>query len=115
MCIRDSQLASAGSWAALVQAYQAALKARRDGDDLGILLQIAMVLWKHLGDLDQAEEYFRRIRKVEPAHPAALDFYRAYYSAKGESGKLISMLKQVEKGNTGRPRSDSGEKSISIE
>ncbi|HTL26910.1 MAG TPA: hypothetical protein VL280_09855, partial [Burkholderiales bacterium] len=111
--------AAAGDWVSVVQAYQAALKARRDGDDLGMLLQIAMVLWKHLNDLDQAEEYFRRIRKLDAAHPAALDFYRAYYSAKGESGKLISMLKQVEKGGgpPGRARSESGsgEKSISVE
>jgi tetratricopeptide (TPR) repeat protein len=108
--------AAAGDWAAVVAAYQAALKASHGGDDLGVLLQIAMVLWKHLGDLDRAEEYFRRIRKLDAAHPAALDFYRAYYSAKGESGKLISLLKQAEKGTaTGRARSDTGEKSISIE
>jgi len=106
--------AAAGDWVSVVQAYQAALKVRRDGDDLGMLLQIAMVLWKHLGELEHAEEYFRRIRKLEPAHPAALDFYRAYYSAKGESGKLISLLKQVEKGSP-RTREGSGEKSISIE
>ena len=70
--------AAAGDWQGVVSAYQAALKARRDGDDLGMLLQIAMVLWRHLNDLDQAEEYFRRIRKIDQAHPAALDFYRAY-------------------------------------
>src|SRR5262249_48492776 len=68
--------ASAGDWPGVVAAYQAALKARRDGDDLGILLQIAMVLWKHVGDLDLAEEYFRRVRKIDPGHAAALDFYR---------------------------------------
>ncbi|NVB83755.1 MAG: tetratricopeptide repeat protein [Kofleriaceae bacterium] len=106
--------AAAGDWIGVVQAYQAALKARREGDDLGMLLQIAMVLWKHMNELEQAEEYFRRIRKIEPAHPAALDFYRAYYAAKGESGKLISLLKSVEKGAP-RARSESGEKSISIE
>ncbi|HSD86004.1 MAG TPA: hypothetical protein VLB44_00760, partial [Kofleriaceae bacterium] len=106
--------AAANDWTSVVQAYQAALKVRRDADDLGMLLQVAMVLWKHLNDLDQAEEYFRRIRKIDAAHPAALDFYRAYYAAKGESGKLISLLKSVEKGAP-RPRSDSGEKSISIE
>lgn len=109
--------AAAGDWMGVVETYQAALKARRDGDDLGILLQIAMVLWKHVGDLEQAEEVFRRIRKLDGAHPAALDFYRAYYSAKGESGKLISLLKQVEKGGApGRARSESGEhKAISVE
>ncbi|HEY5945427.1 MAG TPA: tetratricopeptide repeat protein, partial [Kofleriaceae bacterium] len=108
--------AAAGDWVTVVQAYQAALRSRRDGDDLGMLLQIAMVLWKQLNDLDQAEEYFRRIRKLDSSHPAALDFYRAYYSAKGESGKLISLLKQAEKGAPpGRARSETGDKSISVE
>src|ERR1700733_2168723 len=51
--------AAANDWPGVVATYQAALKARRDGDDLGMLLQIGMVLWKHLNDLDQAEEYFR--------------------------------------------------------
>jgi len=107
--------AAANDWPAVVAAYQAALKARRDGDELGMLLQISMVLWKHLGDLDGAEQYFQRIRKVEPAHPAALDFYRAYYTAKGETAKLMTMLKAAEKGG-GRPRNESGEhKSLSIE
>jgi golgin subfamily B member 1 len=103
--------AATGDWAGVVVAYQAALKARRDGDDLGMLLQIGMVLWKHMNDLDQAEEYFRRIRKIDQAHPAALDFYRTYYTAKGETGKLMTLLKSAEKSAqaTSRgPRSDSG-------
>ena len=109
--------ASTGDWAGVVTAYQNALKSKRDGDDIGMLLQIAMVLWKHLDDLDQSEEYFRRIRKVDPAHPAALDFYRAYYTAKGESGKLMTLLKSVEKGapRSRGPSEAPGEKSISIE
>ncbi len=105
--------AAANDWPAVVAAYQGALRARRE-EDIGILLQISMVLWKHVGDTEGAEEYFRRIRKLDPAHPAALDFYRAYYTAKGETGKLMAMLKQVEKGPA-RSRGDSGEKSISIE
>ena len=106
-CARSpTQLAASQNWLALVATYQAALKARRDDEDLGMLLQIAMVLWKHVGDLDQAEEYFRRVRKLEPAHPAALDFYRVYYPAKGENQKLLALLRQVEK--SPRARSDSG-------
>lgn len=101
------------NWPALVQTYQAALKAKRDGDDLGMLLQIAMVLWRHIGDLDQAEEYFRRVRKIDPGHPAALDFYRVYYPSKGENQKLLAMLRQVEKGAP-RARSDSGDQSRPI-
>ncbi|MGE0395717.1 MAG: tetratricopeptide repeat protein [Kofleriaceae bacterium] len=107
-------LASAQDWRALVAAYQAAIKARRDGEDLGMLLQVAMLLWKHIGDLDQAEEYFRRVRKIDPAHPAAIDFYREYYPKKGENQKLLQLLRQVEK--QVRPRSDSEQgRSISVE
>ncbi len=91
-------LASIQDWPALVRTYQGAIKARKGADDdLGMVLQVAMLLWKHIGDFDQAEEYFRRVRKLEPAHPAALDFYRVYYPAKGENQKLLAMLRQVEK------------------
>ncbi|MEO8699995.1 MAG: hypothetical protein ABI867_08120, partial [Kofleriaceae bacterium] len=103
-------LAASQNWPALVQTYQSALRSRRDSEDLGMLLQIAMVLWKHVGDLDQSEEYFRRIRKLEPAHPAALDFYRVYYPAKGENQKLLALLRQVEKS----PASRSGGLGIEI-
>ncbi len=105
--------AAQDDWPAVVAAYQGALKAKRD-EDPGVLLQIAMVLWKRVGNVEQAEDYFRRIRKLDPAHPAALDFYRAFYTAKGESGKLLAMLKSVEKG-AHRTRSDSGEKSLGVE
>ncbi|HLL23762.1 MAG TPA: hypothetical protein VK427_16600, partial [Kofleriaceae bacterium] len=100
------ELSAAQNWLALVAAYQAALKSRpRDSEDIGMLVQISMVLWKHVGDLDQAEEYFRRVRKIEPAHPAALDFYRVYYPARGENQKLLAMLRAVEK--SPRARSES--------
>ncbi len=106
-------LMASQNWPALVATYQAALKAKRDGDDLGMLLQIAMVLWRHLNDLDQAEEYFRRVRKIDPGHPAALDFYRVYYPSKGENQKLLAMLRQVDKG-VPRPHSESGDQSRPI-
>jgi tetratricopeptide (TPR) repeat protein len=87
-------------WSALVMLYTSALKARRDRSDdaeLGMLLQVAMLHWRRLDNLDAAEEYFRRIRKVQPAHPAALEFYRAYYTARGEGGNLLQVLRQAQK------------------
>jgi tetratricopeptide (TPR) repeat protein len=113
LAIVTDAAAAANDWPGVVAAYQGALRARRDSEDLGMLLQVAMVLWRRLGDLDGAEAYFQRIRRVEPAHPAALDFYRTYYTAKGDTGKLMAMLKQAEKG--GRSRGDTSEKSISIQ
>jgi tetratricopeptide (TPR) repeat protein len=106
--------AAAGDWPQLVAAYQAAVKAKRD-DDLGMVLQIAMVLWKHLGDLDQAEEYFRRVRKIDPAHPAALDFYREFYPKKGENQKLLALLRQVEKAPRAKSSTDQGAKPLGVE
>jgi tetratricopeptide (TPR) repeat protein len=111
--VADAQMA-AQDWPALVATYQAALKARRD-DDLGMVLQIAMVLWKHVGDLDRAEEYFRRVRKLDPAHPAAIDFYRVYYPARGENHKLLALLRQVEKSPRARADGDGKSRPITVE
>jgi golgin subfamily B member 1 len=88
-------------WHALVMLYTNALKARRRSiardPETGMLLQIAMLHWRRLDDRDAAEEYFRRIRKLEPAHPAALDFYRDYCASRGELGKLVQILRQAHK------------------
>ncbi|HEY0988555.1 MAG TPA: hypothetical protein VGD80_15930, partial [Kofleriaceae bacterium] len=105
---------AAQNWPGLVATYHAALKARRD-DDLGMVLQIAMVTWKHIGDLDRAEEYFRRVRKLDPAHPAAVDFYRVYYPAKGEHAKLLALLRQVEKSPRARGEGDGRARPITVE
>ncbi len=88
-------------WSALVMLYTNALKAQRrarGASDLGMLLQIAMLHWRRLENPDAAEEYFRRIRKAQPAHPAALDFYRAYYPSRNETSKLLQVLRQAQKG-----------------
>ncbi len=109
--------AAAGNWREVVAAYQNALKARRNGEDVGMMLQIAMVLWKHVGDLDAAEEWFRRIRKTEASHPAAIDFYREFYPAKGDSAKLLNLLKAVEKAvpASEAPRGDSDRAKLTVE
>ncbi len=88
------------NWSALVMLYTNALKASRRtrGDsDLGMLLQIAMLHWRRIDNVDAAEEYFRRIRKADPAHPAALDFYRQYYPQRNEVSKLLQVLRQAQK------------------
>jgi tetratricopeptide (TPR) repeat protein len=90
--------AASEKWAELVALYQGALRGKRgEGEDVGLLLQVGMIQWKRLDDLDAAEESFRKIRKLDPTHPAALDFYRAYYPARGETAKLLQMLRQAEK------------------
>jgi tetratricopeptide (TPR) repeat protein len=96
------------NWAALVKVYEGALKvrARTPDGELANVLQIAMIYWKRLGQLDQAEEYFRRVRKAEPAHPAAIDFYREYHKERGEGQKLLQVLQTAHRAET-----DPGKKS----
>ncbi len=104
-------------WPALVAMYESALKSRRQSSgrehELGMLLQIAMLHWRRLGNPEAAEEWFRRIRKTEPAHPAALDFYRQYYLERGEVPKLLQILRQAQKS---APASDvDGRRALTIE
>ncbi|HKE15362.1 MAG TPA: tetratricopeptide repeat protein [Kofleriaceae bacterium] len=89
------------NWSALVMLYTNALKARRRGAgadiEVGTLLQIAMLHWKRLGNLDAAEEFFRRIRKVDPGHQATLEFYREYLRGRGDANQLLQIYRQAQK------------------
>ncbi len=92
------------NWPALVKVYEAALRARRPGreqtggdSELGLVLQIAMISWKRLANADLAEEYFRRIRKIDPGHSAMLEFYRAYHKERNEGAKLLAILQAAQK------------------
>src|SRR5262249_8735500 len=61
------------------------------------VLQVGGLDWKKRGVLETAEPYFRRVRKVQPAHPLALEFYRAYYGAHGDAPKLLGVLQAAAK------------------
>ena len=96
------------NWSALVKLYEGALKVRRPGHapegELAIHLQMATILWRRLGQADAAEEYFRRVRKVDPCHAEALDFYRDYHRDRGEGAKLLQVLQQAQKAETDASR-----------
>ncbi len=105
--------AAGEKWRELAALYQGAMKARPGGaEDVGLGLQVGMILWKHLGELDAAEEFLRRVRKGDPTHPAVLDFYRAYYPARGEGAKLVALLRQAE---AAVPAGDSRQRAFALE
>jgi golgin subfamily B member 1 len=86
------------NWEALIHVYENALKSRPRGEsELGTVVQIAMLYWRRLNKMDEAEEYFRRIRKVEPAHPSMLEFYRSFHEQRAEGTKLLAVLAQAHK------------------
>ncbi len=84
-------------WDDLVALYEDALRSRQKLEsEQGILLQIGMVHWRIRKAPAEADPYFSRLRKIDPAHPGVVDFYREYLSREnaGEDGeaRLITIL-----------------------
>ena len=73
-------------WDELVALYEEALRSRQQLEsEQGILLQIGMVHWRIRQSAEEAEPYFARLRKIDPAHPGMVGFYREHLGAKSKS------------------------------
>jgi tetratricopeptide (TPR) repeat protein len=93
-----ASLANEENWAELAKTYESALRVTKRGPgELAILVPLATVTWRKLDNLDQAELYFRRIRKAEPTHPALMEFYRDYHTRRGEIPQLLALFAQTQK------------------
>ncbi len=93
-------------WDHLVALYEDALRSRQKLEsEQGILLQIGMVHWRMRGQPTEAEPYFARLRKIDPGHPAMLDYYRDYLTQTGDEQRLLTIL-----GDAQRLSGDSGNK-----
>lgn len=80
-------------WFELVSVYETALRVRHRGrDESAMLVQIAMILWKKLEDLDAAETYFKRIKLNDPRNGLMLTFYGEFYRARGDHKRLLQTL-----------------------
>jgi len=86
-------------WDDLVRLYENELKHKEasSGERLGDCLQIAVIHWRKRSSLEDAEPWFERVRKLEPAHAGALEFYRVYCDAKGDDGKLLEILQNAQR------------------
>ncbi len=94
----DRTLGADKKWPELVKLYEAALKAVKRGPaEIPILLALGRLHHKDLGQLDQAEAFFRRVKKANPVQPEAIDFYRAYHTQRDELPQLISILGAAQK------------------
>jgi tetratricopeptide (TPR) repeat protein len=79
-------------WEELVSLYDGQLATLGREGQAGTILQIAMVQWKMRNRPDAAEPYFERLRKLEPAHPGMLGFFREWCPAHGETARLGQVL-----------------------
>jgi tetratricopeptide (TPR) repeat protein len=82
-------------WDELVALYEAQLATLGRDGQAGTILQIAMVNWRMRRKPDAAEPYFERLRRLEPAHPGMLGFFREWCAAKGETARLTQILTEA--------------------
>ncbi len=80
-------------WDDLVALYEAALRVPHKLDvEQGILVQLGMVHYRMRNRPGDAEPYFARLRKLDPTHPAMLDFYRQYLTQPQDLDRLQKIL-----------------------
>jgi tetratricopeptide (TPR) repeat protein len=99
-------------WEHLVALYEGQVTTgalRSKEEEFGAILQIAMVHWRMRQRSDAAEPWFERVRKLEPAHPGMLSFFREWCSARGESARLATILTEAQ-----RAMGDGGERTAIV-
>jgi len=87
-------------WEHLVALYEGQLATgalRGKEEELGPTLQIAMVHWRVRGKPEAAEPWFERVRKLEPAHPGMLAFFREWCGGRGENTRLATVLTEAQR------------------
>ncbi|MBL9101954.1 MAG: hypothetical protein JNL82_13405 [Myxococcales bacterium] len=91
----------------------AAQRAPREGAGNDVALITGMVVWRLTAPggaqspSAQAEPYFRRVRRNEPANPEVLAFYRDMFGADSDASQLMQVLVQARralKKEDGEPR-----------
>ena len=80
-------------WEDLIALYENELKNGSNVEEMS--LQLGMLWWKKVGDLDTAEQYFAKLRKGDTMSPLVMNFYSEYYVAKDDYMRHLTMLQQA--------------------
>ena len=90
---------TASEWDNLVALYEDQLRSGgvKPSDEVGMLVQIAMVHWRMRENPQAAEPYFDRVRRADPAHAGMLSFFRELCLAKGDKSRLVTILTDAQR------------------
>ncbi len=86
-------------WDHLVALYSDSLRGQQSDDEkIAMLMQAGMVHWRMRENMEDAEDYFRRLRKLEPSHQGMLGFYRKFYGEDdANKSKLLKILTDAQR------------------
>src|ERR1700722_10305575 len=93
-------------WEHLVALYEGQLSAgalRGKEEESGATLQVAVVHWRMRGRPEAAEAWFERLRKLDPAHPGMLSFFREWCTARGENTRLAAIFSDAQRATPDGP------------
>ncbi len=81
-------------WDELVALYERDLKTRNlnSPEVVGDMLQIAMLHHRKRERPEDAEPWFERIRRIQPAHESVLSFFREFCQKNGDEARWIEVL-----------------------
>lgn len=90
-------------WDHLVSVYEDALAGNiSKEDEIAILMQAGMVYWRMQGSMEKAEKFFKRLKRLDPAHAGMINFYRAYMRDREDKTELLQVLTDAQR-VTGNP------------
>ncbi|HTM45397.1 MAG TPA: tetratricopeptide repeat protein, partial [Polyangiaceae bacterium] len=97
-----------GAWQELVRVYERRLASEsEDGPErLGDMLQIALLYSRKLNQPAAADPWFERVRKIDPANAAMLEFFREYLLKIGDGTRLTAVLQKAERTLPNGPEKD---------
>jgi tetratricopeptide (TPR) repeat protein len=86
-------------WDKLIALYEDQLRGGtvRPGEEVGILVQIAMTHWRVRGEPAAAEPWFDRVRRADPAHAGMLNFFREHCAQKGDKARIATILSDAQR------------------
>src|SRR5690606_20292297 len=72
--------------------------------EIELLVGLANMVWKTIGDIERAEQYFKRLKLADSKNKAMLEFYCAYYEEREDWKRLITALQNLRGSLDDEPR-----------
>jgi len=84
-------------WPGLAAVLEPAARTKRGESDVPLLTQLATIQWKKLDQIPQADAHFRKVRRMDPANRAMVEFYREFHRQKDDLPQLLIVLAGAQK------------------